>query len=216
MGSSCALDGMTPSAVRAWGAKTKARYGVADETVDKALADLGRADTEPLRKSIAGCGASKLTRALRAGHILVLLAEIWTLVRLARRNGDESSWERLAVLGLLNTLFIMAEYRHALKVAFKIAWHGFGTGARLAVALIILGIASGTILEYVQGIVAGPVLTVLIAVTAVVATFKIAYLAAEVIHPEPTPFDALASVLDRTVTKESVASFKARVARAVA
>jgi hypothetical protein len=213
----CALDRMGSSSLEAWAAEAKARYGVSDATVRRAMADLATANTKPLAERLDDCAAIKRTRWLRAMHIVVLLADLWTLGKLLVARGSQKAlWERLALLGLLNTVFIAAEYRHALSVGLKITWHGFGTGARLALALILLGVASTTVLEYVQEFVSGWVLTGLILVTGAVTLAKTAYLVKEVVHPEPTAFDAMASVLDHTVTKESIAAFKARLARTAA
>ena len=159
---------------------------------------------------VSGCKSVRENRAVSAVHIVVHLGIVAcaTALALSSRTGRPGTWAALEVLGLISTLLAAFHLRHAISLAAKLAWHGFGARTR---ALVVLGVV-GFLAPYIVGRFRQelPVAAVsgLLAAMALTSAGTIWMLSSTLRNPESAYFTAVMSTANRLANPDAIARLK--------
>lgn len=162
---------------------------------------------------VSGCSSVRENRAVASAHIAVHLATIACVVMLVAGWGDgDVVWQVLQVLLLTSTVLAAFYVRHALILAGKLAWHGFGASTRLLVALGATGFVAPFIIARIRGTASPAVVNSLLGTMAATSAMTIAVLASTLHSPESAYFTAVMSAANRLANPDAIARLKASFA----
>lgn len=193
MGAKCALD------------------SVQEPEVVEAAADVGRkARTFRGRLGdVSGCASVRENRTMSMMHIVVHAGIIASVVALvATRSSGPGTWMVLDTLGLLSTMLAAFHLRHAISLAAKLAWHGFGPRTRALVALSLVGFLAPYVLGRFRQELPRAAVTGLLTAMALTSAGTIAMLFSTIRNPETAYFTAVMSTANRLANPQAIARLK--------
>lgn len=159
---------------------------------------------------VSGCRSVRENRAMSGVHIVVHAGIIVCIVGLlaAGRAKAASTWVILETLGLLSTLLVAYKLRHALSLAAKLAWHGFGARTKALVALGAVGFLAPYIVGRFRQELPGGLVTALLLAMALTSAGTIAMLASTIRDTETSYFTAVMSTANRLADADAIARLK--------
>lgn len=159
---------------------------------------------------VSGCKSVRENQAMAGVHIAVHAAIIACIVALlATRAAGVGTWVTLETLGLASTLLAAYQLRHAISLAAKLAWYGFGARTRALVALGLTGFLAPYILGRFRQELPRAAVTGLLVAMALTSAGTMAMLASTIRHPETAYFTAVMSTANRLANPQAIARLKA-------
>ena len=130
----------------------KVMLNVTDEEFET-LKATARAQAAELKAggSLKECTSVKIDRYLTLTSILVQVILLAMLLSLLRSKSSRGMYRAWGLAGIVSLALVAAQMRHALSLAFKIAWHGSSKETRALLTITVVYMLLSSVLQYLGG-----------------------------------------------------------------